>query len=220
MSSTWGMDWLPELDKRARQRLITDGIEVAFAAGQRVFGLGERCSGLPILHSGNIRVQMLSAAGSEIVLYRILPAQMCTLSIGCLLDEGLYHATAVAERPSEALLVPPEVFDDLMSGSPAFRDMVLRSYGARLQSLMLLVEELAFRRVDARLAELLVDRAEADTVRATHQQLATELGTAREVITRLLGDFEHAGWIERHRGWLRIADPQALARLYAGPETA
>ncbi|WP_440995118.1 Crp/Fnr family transcriptional regulator [Arhodomonas sp. SL1] len=213
MTVTRGIDWLPGMDKRARQRLITDGAELVFHPGQRVFGLGERCQGLPILHSGCIRVEMLSAAGSEIVLYRIEPGQMCTLSIACLLDEGLYHANAVAEQESEALLVPPRAFDDLMADSAAFRRAVLRGYGARLQSLMLLVEELAFRRVDARLAELLIQRADHEgAVHATHQQLATELGTAREVVTRLLGEFERAGWIERHRGWVRIVDPAALAQ--------
>lgn len=213
-------DVLPGLEKAALERLQREAMALTLQPGHQVFGPGERCNGLPILYSGCVRVQMLSAAGNEIVLYRIQPRQMCTLSIGCLMNEGLYHATAVAEAVSDALLVPPAIFDALMADSQSFRGLVLSSYGARLQSLMLLVEELAFRRVDARLAQLLTRRASNGAVSATHQQLATELGTAREVVTRLLGEFERAGWIERHRGWLRITDDAALTRLHRdGPES-
>ncbi|MCC5859802.1 MAG: Crp/Fnr family transcriptional regulator [Ectothiorhodospiraceae bacterium] len=179
-------------------------------AGQRVFSQGAPCQGLPLVLEGSVRVQVTGASGNEIVLYRIEGGQLCTLSAACLLAHHHHRAEAVTEEPTRAIMIPPGVFDEWMGRSRGFRDYVLRSYGDRLDSLMLLVEQVAFRRMDERLAERLLQLAQDGLVEATHHELAVELGTAREVISRLLKDFERAGLVQLGRGQVRLLDEGRL----------
>ncbi len=185
---------------------------VELPAGQRVFAQGAPCQGLPLVLDGSVRVQVTGASGNEIVLYRIEGGQLCTLSVACLLAHHSHRAEAVTEETTRAIMLPPAVFDEWMSQSRTFRDYVLRSYGERLDSLMLLVEQVAFRRMDERLAERLLQLAQNDLVEATHHDLAVELGTAREVISRILKDFERAGLVELRRGQIRLLDAGRLEK--------
>lgn len=173
-------------------------------AEAQVFRAGDSCQGLPLVLEGSVRVQMTGSSGHEIVLYRISDADVCTLSIGCLVAGRGYRAEAIVERPTTAVVLPTGLFDDLMSRSAPFRRQIMAAYGERLDSLMMLVEEVAFRRMDARLAEWLRAHAGESPLRITHQGLATELGTAREVVSRVLKDFERKGWIRLTRGCIEI----------------
>ena len=122
----------------------------------------------------------------------------------------------LTETEVEALLLPRPVFDELMSREPAFRDFVLKTWASRLADLMLLVEEVAFRRVDVRLAHCLLVRADpAGVVALTHQELAAELGTAREVVSRQVREFDRRGWVHAERGAVRLTDRDAIAALAA-----
>ncbi len=185
---------------------------VELPAGQRVFAQGSPCQGLPLVLDGCVRVQVTGASGNEIVLYRIEGGQLCTLSVACLVAHHDHRAEAVTEEPTRAIMLPPGVFDDWMSQSRTFREYVLRSYGDRLDSLMLLVEQVAFRRMDERLAERLLQLAQDGVVEATHNELAVELGTAREVVSRLLKDFERGGLLELRRGQIRLLDAGRLEK--------
>lgn len=177
---------------------------VALQPGQIIFRSGDQCQGLPLLLSGSVRVQMLGASGNGIVLYRMGQDDICTLSIGCLMSQRDYRAEALVEEAGSALLLPRDSFERLLDASPAFRRLVLASYGRRLDDLMMLVEEVAFRRMDQRLNDWLVQHSRQRSIQITHQELAEELGTAREVVSRLLKELEREGKVHLGRGRIEL----------------
>ena len=205
---------LSVLTPALRQWALDQAPMVQLAAGQQVFRPGEQCLGLPLVVEGSVRVQMTGCSGNEIVLYRIGDADVCTLSIGCLMSAQHYRAEAVVEQPTTALLLSAALFDQLMAESAAFRREVMAAYGRRLDSLMLVIEEVAFGRMDKRLAAWLTERAaHGGPLALTHQAVAVELGTAREVVSRLLKEFERSGLVSLGRRSIRIVDADGLARL-------
>lgn len=194
----------PELRKLAEAQCQL----VALKTGQVVFRAGDQCPGLPVVLAGSVKVQMTGASGNGIVLYRMYQNDMCTLSIGCLMTGVGYRAEAIAEEESQALLVPRPLFERMMAESEEFRRRVLASYGKRLDDLMLLVEEVAFQRMDQRLEEWLQNHRGDGCIVITHQQLAVELGTAREVVSRLLKELERQGRLQLGRGRIELlAEP-------------
>lgn len=212
-----------DLDTDTWDALTQAAQRLTLPAGTPVFGPGEQCQGLPLVLSGEIRVQMIGASGNEIVLYRIQGGEMCPLSLACLLTHGSHQSEAVVEEDSEVLLVPAVMTERLMNEAAGFRQAVLESYGRRLQSLMLVIEEVAFRRLDQRLAERLLERQRNGRLSITHQDLAVELGTAREVVSRLLKEFERRGLVTLERGLITLINPVALGdvgRAQADPARA
>jgi CRP/FNR family transcriptional regulator len=183
------------------------------AAGTTVFGPGDICDGLPLVLKGEVRVQMACASGNEIVLYRIKSGDICALSLSCLISNTRHRAEAVVDEDTEVLVLPLANVERLMDEAPEFRRIVLQSYGQRLQSLMMVIEEVAFQRVDQRLAERLIERQRGGLVSATHHDLAVELGTAREVVSRLLKAFEHKGLVKLARGQVELVDQLGLQRV-------
>lgn len=180
------------------RRDALEGLQVMrFPPGQVLFSAGEHCRGLPLVLSGSIKVQMTGVSGHSIVLYRMGADDICTLSIGCLMTGRGYRAEAIVENEAEAAIIPRGLFDRLMDQSAEFRLGIMESYGRRLDDLMLLVEEVAFHRMDERLEEWLQERALGGqrVLNITHQELAVELGTAREVVSRLLKELERRGQV-------------------------
>jgi CRP/FNR family transcriptional regulator, anaerobic regulatory protein len=180
-------------------------------AGAKVFETGSPCGAFLMVLDGCVRVQMIGETGREIVLYRVEDGQTCILTTACLLSGENYNAEAVTESETTAIALPVGQFQTLLNQSQAFRDMVFASYGARISNLVSLVEEVAFGRVDLRLAQFLIERQNGEkTVKKTHYELATELGTAREVISRQLKEFERHGWVELTRGQVKICHEDDL----------
>ncbi|MEQ5817057.1 Crp/Fnr family transcriptional regulator [Marinobacter sp. NFXS11] len=171
-----------------------------FEHGKVLFRAGDPCQGLPLVLNGIVKVQMTGLSGNSIVLYRMGADDICTLSIGCLMTGDGFRAEAVVEEDAELFMVPRGLFDRLMDQSADFRLGIMESYGRRLNDLMLLVEEVAFRRMDERLEHWLEVRAEKGAITITHQELAVELGTAREVVSRLLKELERKGRLRLARG--------------------
>ncbi|MEQ9641598.1 MAG: Crp/Fnr family transcriptional regulator [Alphaproteobacteria bacterium] len=167
-----------------------------------------------LITDGRVRVRQISDHGREIVLYRIGGGESCILTTACLLAHAHYMAEGIAETEVRVVAVPRAIFDRLMAESPPFREFVLSTYATRMMELMLLVEELAFTTISHRLAQRMLELAgEADEIAATHQDLAVELGTAREVISRQLKEFERRGWVAGERGRVRLLDRPALQAL-------
>lgn len=180
-------------------------------AGTKVFEVGAVCAAFLIVIDGCVRVQMIGETGREIVLYRVEDQQTCILTTACLLSGDAYSAEAITECETTAIALPIDAFNALLNRSQAFRDLVFSSYGKRISNLVSLVEEVAFGRIDVRLAQFLCDRMDAHhTLKKTHYELAVELGTAREVISRQLKDFERKGWITLSRGLITITTPTGL----------
>jgi CRP/FNR family transcriptional regulator len=189
------------------RREAVEGIEVTtFPRGAILFRAGDPCQGLPLVLNGSVKVQMTGVSGNGIVLYRMLADDICTLSIGCLMTGHGFRAEAVVEETTKAAMISRKLFDHLMDRSPAFRLGVMKSYGQRLDDLMLLVEEVAFRRMDERLSECLLERSRSGSLNMTHQALAEELGTAREVVSRLLKEMERQGKIRLSRGCIALTE--------------
>ena len=194
------------LDKRSHQ--------ITLHKEALIFGPGNPAENLLLLLSGTVRVQQLSEDGREIVLYRVHSSESCVLTTACLSAFEDYSAEGIAETEIEAIMIPRDVFDELMAISKEFRAFVFEAYSKRITDLFLVIEEIAFKRMDIRVAQKLLELQDARFVlRLTHQQLATELGTAREVISRQLKEFERRGWVRLSRGEIELRDVAAIERL-------
>ncbi len=204
---------LPQ-DVRKRLRQVARIVKVP--AGKTIFSPDHVPENLLFLVEGVIRVSQTSDTGREIVLYRVEAGQSCVLTTACILSEEAYHAEGIAETDVTAVALPRMAFDRLVAEAPAFREFVFAAYSRRLVDLLRVVDDVAFGHIDVRLAERLVALAQGkDELGVTHQRLASELGTAREVISRQLTEFQRRGWIEQSRGHIRLIDPKALERLAA-----
>ncbi|MEQ6249353.1 Crp/Fnr family transcriptional regulator [Sulfitobacter sp. HNIBRBA3233] len=209
---------LSRLNAEIKAQLIGRSRIITVAEGEMVFGPGNSPENMLFLLSGTVRVQQVSDTGHEIVLYRINAGESCVLTTACLLAYDDYSAEGIAETDIEAAAVPRDVFDDLVAQSKPFRDFVFAAFSKRITDLFLIIDEVAFQRLDVRLADKLVTLSD-DTghLAATHQKLSVELGTAREVISRQLQEFQRRGWIEQSRGKIRLLDRvqlEALARQH------
>jgi CRP/FNR family transcriptional regulator, anaerobic regulatory protein len=180
-------------------------------SGTVLFEAASPCTGFPMLIEGNVRVVKAAPNGREVQLYRITPGESCLLSSSCLLGGSDYSATGIAETAVTMLALPPTVFHRLLAEHKPFRDYVFGLFSERLADLMSLVEAITFHKLDQRLAALLLGKGEL--VRATHQGLADELGSVREMVSRLLANFQDRGWVALGREQIRITDAAALRRL-------
>ena len=204
---------LARLPAAIREVLVKGSRIVEVPKGTMIFGPGQRPEHLLLLLDGTVRVQQKSDTGREIYLYRVTAGESCVLTTACLLAYEAYAAEGTAETDVRAVAIPRNVFDDLLARSPEFREFVFAAYARRITDLFMVIDEIAFRRVDVRLASRLLALSDSGTVRATHQTLATELGTAREVVSRTLQDFQKRGWIEQARGEIRLLDADRLSQL-------
>ena len=187
---------------------------VRVPSGSVVFGPGLAPENMLLLLSGTVRVQQVSDTGREMILYRVSSGESCVLTTACLLAQENYLAEGVAETDVEAVAIPRATFDYLLAQSAGFRTFVFSGYSERITELFRVINEVAFFRIDIRLARKLCDLVDAaGPARITHQELATELGTAREVVSRQLQEFKRRGWIETSRGRIALLDREALARL-------
>ncbi len=160
---------------------------------------------------GSLRVVQMSAAGRELVLYRVGPGETCVLTTSCLLGGSRYPARGVVESDLVAVAIDRGLFTRLVEEFEPFRTFVFSLFAVRLATLMRLVEDMAFRRVDQRLAGLLLSRG--PELHVTHDELAAELGTAREVVSRILKSFEREGSVQLGRCSVTVLDVRGIQRV-------
>lgn len=205
---------LAELTESEWHDLVLASNELALAEGTAVFRPGDRPENYLLVLEGRLRVQLLTPAGHEIVLYRVTQGEPCVLTTSCLLADERYPAEGITDTPVRAVAIPARAFHRAFAASTGFRAFALGSFAKRLANLIGLVQNVAFVRVEARLAVCLLERVDANRrVRATHQALATELGTAREVVSRTLKSLERRRWVRLYRGAIDILDVDALRTL-------
>ena len=182
-----------------------------------VFEEGAECAAIAILFSGVARVFKIGETGREITLYRFGDGESCILTASCILGNHNFPAIAQIEREADALLIPAQVFHDWMNRYSFWREYTFALLSSRLAAVMSVLDEVAFQRMDARVAELLLRRAATPSaaVRITHQEIAAELGTSREVVSRILEDFHQKGALIAARGLITLKDPQKLRALTA-----
>jgi CRP/FNR family transcriptional regulator len=205
---------LRQLRSEVYSRLRDSSLVVELPEECRIFGPGQAPEHFLLLLEGTIRVQQTSENGREIVLYRVQAGESCALTTACLMGYEEYQAEGIAETRVRAVAIPRTLFDELISSSREFRKFVFTAFSQRITNLFRIIEEVAFARIDVRLAQRLIQLSDGSNhVTATHQALANELGSAREVISRQIHEFQRRGWIGASRGTIELIDRSALSRL-------
>jgi CRP/FNR family transcriptional regulator len=179
-------------------------------AGTVLFDENAPCQGFPLVLSGEVKVSRHSGDGRSLELYRVVPGELCLVSSACLFRSAPLSAQGITTKPTTLLLIPPSTFN-LWLATPSFRDEVLGLFAERMADLTGLIDAVAFHKLDRRLAAALLGRGQDLAV--THQTLADELGTVREIITRLLRRFEREGWVTLARERIHISNSAALRDL-------
>ncbi len=193
-----------------REKTLKEAQAMAVPAGTLIFDERQPCRGFPFIVKGGIRIVKAAANGRELPLYRVLPGETCIITSSCLLGHADYNARGIAETDTTLMLLPRTLFDELIA-QPAFRDFVFRLFLERIADLMQLIEEVAFQKLDQRLAALLLGKGKL--LHTTHQQLADELGSVREMVTRLLNGFASRGLVRLGREEVEILDSAGLRRI-------
>lgn len=204
---------LAGLPEAAFETLCAQSAALRVARGETLFDQRSPCRAFPLLLEGSIRVARIAASGREIALYRVAPGEACVLSSSCLLGHREYGARGSAETDCVLVALPQAAFDALVAANAGFREYVFGLLGERMRELMELVDAVAFHRLDQRLAALLLGKGR--TVRATHQQLADELGSVREIVSRILSHFADAGLVALGRERIDVLDAPGLRKIAA-----
>ncbi|NOS95290.1 MAG: Crp/Fnr family transcriptional regulator [Methylotenera sp.] len=218
LNSVNGLDWLeqfPELrnlEQSAKDMLSKYSRIVEAPTGTIGYREGTPCGAYVMRLAGKSRVYKMSSNGREILLYRVGSGETCVITTTCLLGNSDYPASTIVEEPIRDVLIPATAFHQLMLDSSVFRKFVMTNYGALISDLIVLLDEVAFHNLDARLAKVLLDANNTQIVR-THQQIADELGTAREVVSRQLKRLEQKGSVSLGRGQIEIINRSALEKI-------
>lgn len=193
-------------------------INLTRPAGSILFRAGDACPGFVVMKSGCIRVSLTSAGGREIVLYRVRPGEICLQTFSCLVEGRRYQAEGQVETEISGELVPAAEFARRMADNGTFRQRVLEAVARRFADFEHMVETLAFAGLEQRVAEAIIRLAgDSHEVRATHEQIAVEIGSAREAVSRQVSQLVRNGLISAHRGMIEIVDRDGLSRLAAPP---
>ncbi|TNF38467.1 MAG: Crp/Fnr family transcriptional regulator [Gammaproteobacteria bacterium] len=202
----------------AGKEVLARSQTMQFPANTTVFRQGDLCQNYIMVIKGSVKVFSRAENGREILLYRVQTGESCTLTTACLFGNNKYPAEGITETEVNALVIPHEAFNQGLANSEDFRRIVFDGYSKQLSNIITLVEEVSFGRVDVRLAKALQHHIVGDmTLHITHQALANELGSVREVISRQLKEFENRGWVKLHRGSIEILNSSELEKLARTP---
>lgn len=218
LRSITNLDWLEqfpdlkELEPNAKETLSKYARIVEAPVGTIGYREGMHCGAYVMRLAGKSRVYKMSTNGREILLYRVGAGETCVITTTCLLGNSDYPASTIVEEQIRDVLIPANAFHQLMLDSIIFRKYVMTNYGALISDLIVLLDEVAFQSLDARLAKVLFD-ANTPHITRTHQQIADELGTAREVVSRQLKRLEQKNVVSLGRGQIDITDRDYLQKL-------
>jgi CRP/FNR family transcriptional regulator len=205
---------LPILQTAAPQ-IKRDFINFAYyakiPAGRQIFAEGDEVDGIALLMSGVVRVYKIGGTGREITLYRFGEGESCVITANAILHQLDFPAIAIVEQDAEAVMIPAEIFSDWVRRYDPWRDFVFNLVSDRLVSVMEIVDEVAFQRMDRRVASFLLQSSQhQNPIRITHQEIANEIGSSREVISRLLEDFAQREIVRLSRGEIEVLDFESL----------
>ena len=201
--------------KRTDSRIAREFQQAAYfariPAGRDIFIEGDAVQAIALILSGHVRVYKIGEQGREITLYRFGLGESCILTANAIMNQQTFPAVALVESEAEAIMIPADTFRDWIRRYDEWRDFLFDLLSQRLASVMAIVDEVVFHRMDARIAALLLRRAERGSlIQMTHQEIAAELGSSREVVSRILEGFDAAGLIGSARGQIEILDANGL----------
>jgi CRP/FNR family transcriptional regulator len=210
---------LPFLETASTQ-IIRDFKDFAYyvkiPSGREIFVEGDEVDGIALMMTGVVRVYKLGETGREITLYRFGEGESCVITANAILNQQDFPAIAQVEKDAEAVMIPADVFSDWVSKYGPWRDFVFSLVSNRLASVMDIVDQVAFQRMDRRVASFLLDRSKLQNpIKITHQEIANEIGSSREVISRLLEDFSNRKLVRLSRGEIQVLDFEELRTYLA-----
>ena len=201
----------------AESKLLLDNTgSCVYKRGESIFSAAYECIGLLIVKSGELRVFILSENGKEVTLYRLGPREICILSASCVLDQITFDVHMEAEADSEVLMIHASAFAQLIEQNIYVENHSLKVTASKFSEVMWKMEQILFLNFDSRLAIFLLDEAAktgSDRIELTHEQISKYMGSAREVVSRMMKYFENEGYVELHRGVTKILDKTALKKL-------
>jgi len=206
--------FLKDAEAEVRKQLLSHAVITRIPKGKIIFLEGDECRQLALIMSGTVRVYKIAESGREITLYRLEKGESCVLTASCIFSYGQFPAIAAVEKDVEAALVPANVFREWINRYEIWRNYIFNLLAKRLSEVLSTIEEVAFRRMDMRIAEYLLNLAldRKGEIGITHQDIAMELGTSREVVSRILKNFEYEKLISLGRGTITIQDMKSLAK--------
>lgn len=210
--------YLPFLKKMAsddRDEFFRKVVLRHYAAGE-IISDNATCSGMIAVYNGQARAYIGSKTGKQISIYRLLEGDVCVLSASCVMKNLTFDVTIETEKDSQIIVLPSETFDKFVKNNTPLKDYVLAIMSQRLSDALFLIEQTLFSSFDKRLADFILEQASIEgdnTVKITQDTIANHLGTAREVVTRMMNYFESEGYIELFRGGYKIIDDAALANI-------
>jgi CRP/FNR family transcriptional regulator len=205
---------LERADPLLAREFIANAFFARIPAGRDVFVEGDQAESIALLISGVVRVYKISETGREITLYRFGLGESCILTANTILSRKSFPAIATVEKDAEAVMIPADVFRDWVKRHDLWREFVFDLLSDRLSTVMAVVDEVVFQRMDRRIAAWLLKQAALQNpIRTTHQEIAADLGSSREVISRLLEDFSQRNWVFVGRGTVEILNIDSLNSL-------
>lgn len=193
------------------RELVRRSIRVSEVSAGTVLFDSKTCKGVLVVLSGVVRVYSVSDSGREITLYRLFEGDICTLSISCLMGSMPMQAMIKADTDCRIASLSNDIFAGIHAKYPEIQQYLLSTMNARLNDVMWVVEQIAFKGIDSRLGEYLLSRP-SPIIYSTHDQIAAEIGSAREVVSRMLKYFEKNGYVELSRGKMKVIDAAGLRR--------
>ena len=204
-----------DLSKTDKETFVNSSQYISFRKGTNIHN-GNECTGIILIRTGSLRLYILSDEGKEITLYRLFPGEMCMLSASCVLNNITFDVFVDAEENSECIIVGGCAYASLSERCDAAKIFALETALARFSDVMWVMQQILFMSMDKRLAIFLLDeiaKTDSDTVHLTHEQIAKYMGSAREVVTRMLKYFSTEGIVELSRGGIKITDMRRLREL-------
>lgn len=205
-----------ELTSKQQQMLKDSARNREVKKGTVVYNGSSDCLGLLLVSSGQLRAYILSEEGREITIYRLFDRDTCMFSASCMLQNLQFDLTIEAEKDSSLWVIPPDVFQTLMNESLPVSNFVNQVIAGRFSEVMWLIEQILWKSFDKRLAAFLLEESnieESDTIKMTHEKIANHLGTAREVVTRMLRYFQNENILSLSRGTIEILDRKRLLAM-------
>lgn len=204
-----------KLKESAKQIFIQNMRRVRYRRGENIHSAGLDCEGLMVVKSGRLRVYLISGTGREATLFRPAPGETCIFTASCIMRNIDFDVYIDADADSEVYILPVQYYQQVCSESKEAEDFTNQVIAARFSDVMWVMEQILFSSMDKRLAHFLLEQSDNEkneTLTITHEAIAGHLGSAREVVSRMLKYFEREGMVQVFRGGVRIKDPEKLKK--------